>query len=177
MSLATVYSRAQVGINAPQVTIEVDLSNGLPNLSIVSQVGQWISELGLDNAREKLMQHRGYQQAQSISAQCADSIAGLLTRPQAESAAGVLPALVQDCPFDNINQLAQLTMPSIVFGNRSDPLHPELIAKRLADALPLSNYIGLPPRYTQTEFHASQLCGMIQVFLTNLSKKTQQQSR
>ncbi|MCW8988743.1 MAG: YifB family Mg chelatase-like AAA ATPase, partial [Gammaproteobacteria bacterium] len=35
MSLATVYSRAQVGINAPQVTIEVHLSNGLPSLSIV----------------------------------------------------------------------------------------------------------------------------------------------
>ena len=35
MSLATVNSRAQVGINAPQVTIEVHLSNGLPGLSIV----------------------------------------------------------------------------------------------------------------------------------------------
>jgi len=35
MSLATVHSRAQVGINAPQVTIEVHLSNGLPGLSIV----------------------------------------------------------------------------------------------------------------------------------------------
>ena len=35
MSLATVYSRALVGINSPQVTIEVHLSNGLPNLSIV----------------------------------------------------------------------------------------------------------------------------------------------
>ena len=35
MSLATVYSRALVGINSPQVTIEVHLSNGLPSLSIV----------------------------------------------------------------------------------------------------------------------------------------------
>ena len=35
MSLSTVHSRAQVGINAPQVTIEVHLSNGLPALSIV----------------------------------------------------------------------------------------------------------------------------------------------
>ena len=35
MSLATVYSRAQTGIDAPQVTIEVHLSRGLPSLSIV----------------------------------------------------------------------------------------------------------------------------------------------
>lgn len=35
MSLAIVYSRAKDGINAPLVTIEVHLSNGLPALSIV----------------------------------------------------------------------------------------------------------------------------------------------
>jgi hypothetical protein len=35
MSAAIVYSRAQVGIEAPLVTIEVHLSNGLPGLSIV----------------------------------------------------------------------------------------------------------------------------------------------
>jgi magnesium chelatase family protein len=35
MSLATVYSRSRLGINAPLITIEVHLSNGLPSLSIV----------------------------------------------------------------------------------------------------------------------------------------------
>ncbi len=35
MSLATIYSRAQTGMEAPLVTVEVDLSNGLPGLSIV----------------------------------------------------------------------------------------------------------------------------------------------
>jgi magnesium chelatase family protein len=35
MSLAIVYSRAQVGVDAPLVSVEVHLSNGLPGLSIV----------------------------------------------------------------------------------------------------------------------------------------------
>ncbi len=35
MSLAIVYSRGRSGINAPQVTVEVHVSNGLPSLSIV----------------------------------------------------------------------------------------------------------------------------------------------
>ena len=35
MSLAVVYSRAQLGIDAPLVCVEVHLSNGLPALSIV----------------------------------------------------------------------------------------------------------------------------------------------
>lgn len=35
MALAVVHSRAQVGIDAPPVTVEVHLANGLPTLSIV----------------------------------------------------------------------------------------------------------------------------------------------
>jgi magnesium chelatase family protein len=35
MSLAILYSRAKLGINAPLVTVEVHLSNGLPGLAIV----------------------------------------------------------------------------------------------------------------------------------------------
>ena len=35
MSLAVIHSRARVGIEAPAVTVEVHLSNGLPSLSIV----------------------------------------------------------------------------------------------------------------------------------------------
>lgn len=35
MSLAIVYSRAQLGVDAPLVTVEAHLSNGLPGLSIV----------------------------------------------------------------------------------------------------------------------------------------------
>jgi len=44
MSLATVYTRAQVGINAPAVTIEVHLSNGLPSLSIVGLADTEVKE-------------------------------------------------------------------------------------------------------------------------------------
>ncbi|MGH8863198.1 MAG: magnesium chelatase domain-containing protein, partial [Burkholderiales bacterium] len=35
MSIAKVFCRAQVGVNAPLVTVEVHLSSGLPSISIV----------------------------------------------------------------------------------------------------------------------------------------------
>jgi hypothetical protein len=35
MSLAIVHTRAQVGIQAPLVTVEVHLSNGLPAMNMV----------------------------------------------------------------------------------------------------------------------------------------------
>ena len=35
MALATVHSRAQLGVEAPPVTVEVDIANGIPNMRIV----------------------------------------------------------------------------------------------------------------------------------------------
>jgi len=35
VALATVYSRAQLGVEAPPVSVEVDIANGIPNLRIV----------------------------------------------------------------------------------------------------------------------------------------------
>jgi magnesium chelatase family protein len=49
MSLAVAYSRAQVGIQAPLVTVEVHLSNGLPSLSIVG-----LPELAVKESKDRV---------------------------------------------------------------------------------------------------------------------------
>jgi len=38
MSLAVIYSRGRSGIDAPLVTVEVHIANGLPSLSIVGNI-------------------------------------------------------------------------------------------------------------------------------------------
>lgn len=54
MSLATVYSRAQIGITAPKVTIEVHISNGLPGISIVGLAETTVKE-SKDRVRSALL--------------------------------------------------------------------------------------------------------------------------
>lgn len=49
MSLAVVNSRAQIGIDAPAVTVEVHLANGLPGLSIVG-----LPELAVREAKDRV---------------------------------------------------------------------------------------------------------------------------
>ena len=52
MSLAIVYSRAQVGVEAPVVTVEAHLANGLPALTLVGQgVGDETAIVALDLAK------------------------------------------------------------------------------------------------------------------------------
>jgi magnesium chelatase family protein len=54
VSLAHVYTRALAGINAPQVTVEVHLSNGLPALSIVGLPEAAVKE-SKDRVRSAIM--------------------------------------------------------------------------------------------------------------------------
>ncbi|MEJ2406199.1 MAG: YifB family Mg chelatase-like AAA ATPase [Candidatus Thiodiazotropha sp.] len=57
MSLATTYSRAAVGIDAPEVTVEVHLANGLPGLSIVGLPEAAVKE-SKDRVRAALLNTR-----------------------------------------------------------------------------------------------------------------------
>ncbi len=45
MSLAVHYSRAPNGVQAPLVTVEVHLANGLPSLSIVGYINPYFNLL------------------------------------------------------------------------------------------------------------------------------------
>lgn len=49
MSLACVQSRALMGLQAPQVTVEVHLANGLPALNLVG-----LADLEVREARERV---------------------------------------------------------------------------------------------------------------------------
>lgn len=57
MSIATVHSRAQQGIDAPPVSVEVHLSNGLPSLSIVGLPETAVRE-SKDRVRSALLNSR-----------------------------------------------------------------------------------------------------------------------
>ena len=49
MNLAVVYSRTNDGIDAPQVTVEVHLGNGLPGFSIVG-----LPELAVKESKDRV---------------------------------------------------------------------------------------------------------------------------
>ncbi len=57
MSLAVVYTRAQTGIEAPPVSVEVHLSNGLPSLSIVGLPEAAVKE-SKDRVRSAILNSR-----------------------------------------------------------------------------------------------------------------------
>ena len=59
MAIATVFSRASIGIQAPQVTIETHLHNGLPQFTLVGLPETAVRE-SKDRVRAAL-QHSGFE--------------------------------------------------------------------------------------------------------------------
>jgi magnesium chelatase family protein len=58
MSLAVVYSRALVGLHAPEVQVEVHLANGLPSFTLVG-----LADTEVKEARERVraaLAHSGF---------------------------------------------------------------------------------------------------------------------
>lgn len=103
MSLATVYSRALVGIHSPQVTIEVHLSNGLPNLSIVGLADVEVKE-SKDRVRAALINSQFDFPARRITINLAPAdLPKEGSRFDLPIAMGILAASGQ-IPTDKLNQ-------------------------------------------------------------------------
>ncbi|MEH6550035.1 MAG: alpha/beta hydrolase [Pseudomonadales bacterium] len=143
-----------------------------PQLGIISEIGEWITAKGVEEARDRLVETTVYKRALQLSQLCADSIAGLLTRSQATAAAGVLQAMVRDQPFETMDDLVRLDIPVLVFGNKNDPLHPKELAIRLSSGLSRPRYIDLPARYLEPEKHAALMLESTQEFVNALAITT-----
>jgi pimeloyl-ACP methyl ester carboxylesterase len=140
---------------------------GRPHLDVIGDIGKWIEEAGVDAAAEKLADHPVYLTALRDNPACAASVMGATTRPQAVAAAAVLDLLVSDRPFARMGALQNCPVPALVVGNNADPLHPPLIAREIAGALPSGRYFHAPPKYLEPEEHRLAIINSIRDFLQN----------
>ena len=136
-----------------------------PNLEIVARIGHWIEDAGVDQARKQLEADPFYAELFNTNPNCAASIAGVFTRPQALESARVLHQMVDDRPFSSMGDLGEVHCPTLVVTNRSDPLHPMGLGDELARAIGGAQHEVVPPRYTAAADHQSALTQAIQKFL------------
>jgi pimeloyl-ACP methyl ester carboxylesterase len=140
-------------------------SAALPHLSIVARVGRWLSECSPTTAAARLELDRDFAEIGRTNQPAADSIRGLLTRPQASDAADVLHDMVHDRPFTHMSDLDTIQCPALVIANPDDPLHPVAIAQHIYGRLPNAEYQLLPSRYLAPAEHFRALARAINTFL------------
>jgi len=135
------------------------------NLDFIGDIGGWMIGLNPEQVEEKLILSDFYQKLLNKNEMAAESIRGVLSRPQAYSAARILIEMVNDRPLRSIKQLNDLSIPSIVVGNDDDPIHPYFIAKEIASNIPGASLIRIASRYKNSKQHQKELAETIQYFL------------
>ena len=136
-----------------------------PHLDLLADVGHWIADEGVEVAGQRLVSDRRFADMRSDSPMCANGLVETIQRPHVTAAPMVLPALVDDQPYESKSDLEMCTMPALVVSCHHDPLHPRWVADDLETSLPNSAAHIVPPRYLEPEDHERVVASVIQSFL------------
>lgn len=137
----------------------------LPHLALVGRVGRWQQE-GPEMAADRLAGDSDFLNLARANFSASQSVAGLLTRPQAAASAQVLSAMVHDRPFARLADLDGIACPALVVANHDDPLHPVAVAQDIFGWMPTAQYALVPSRYREPHAHFSALRASVETFLS-----------
>jgi pimeloyl-ACP methyl ester carboxylesterase len=136
-----------------------------PHLDLLADIGHWIADGGIEVARQRLLSDRRFVDMCSDSPMCANGLIETIQRPHVTAAPMVLPALVDDQPYESKLDLEACVIPALVVSSADDPLHPRWVADRLETSLSDATAHIVPPRYLEPEDHERVVASVIQSFL------------
>ena len=136
-----------------------------PHLDLLADIGHWIADGGVEVARQRLVSDRRFVDMCSDSPMCANGLIETIQRPHVTAAPMVLPALVDDQPYESNLDLEACVVPALVVSSDDDPLHPRWVADRLETSLSNATAHIVPPRYLEPEDHERVVASVIQSFL------------
>jgi pimeloyl-ACP methyl ester carboxylesterase len=136
-----------------------------PHLDLVATLGALSTRHTPDEVASLVSASDSFKERLADIPAAAESLLQAAYRPQARKAAAVLPHMVNDQPVSRLTALSRLHCPALVLGSNADPLHPVLLARELASALPQGRYVQLPPRYLDPAAHQAALNNSFRSFL------------
>jgi pimeloyl-ACP methyl ester carboxylesterase len=128
----------------------------LPQLSIVRRIAVWQRERPRDTER-LLIADAEFNFMRKTNPLAAQSLLGMLTRPQAEESASMVMAMIDDQPVASLEVLRVIQCPTLIVVNAGDPLHPMEIGETLAKYIANARLRHVPSRYLAPDDHAPML--------------------
>ena len=136
-----------------------------PHLDLLADIGHLIAGGGVEVARQRLLSDHRFVDMCSDSPMCANGLIETIQRPHVTAAPMVLPALVDDQPYESTSDLETCAIPALVVSSDADPLHPRWVADHLETSLSNATAHIVPPRYLEPEDHERVVASVIQSFL------------
>ena len=136
-----------------------------PNLSILTVIARLVESLGLERARSEFEQTEPYQDLERKYPGSAKSLTDLFVNQNSDALVASLRAIPSSAPVDSLTGWPLLDVPSLVLGNRNDPLHPFELAQTLANAIPGSRFHEFPSKSEDMNGHYQQFRQIVTEFL------------
>jgi len=145
------------------------------NLSILTTIGELIEKLGLEKARAQFEHTVPYQDLERRYPGSAKSLIDLFNTESSEALVAALKTIPSSAPVDSLVKLAALDVPSLVIGNRSDPIHPFELAQTLTKSIPGTRFHEIPSKSENLKGHYEEFRRVVSQFLSTreLNQKMQ----
>jgi pimeloyl-ACP methyl ester carboxylesterase len=170
---------ANVAIRYPERLIGLILSRPawvegpLPsNVGLYGTIARLIRENGAAAGLQRFHESLEFQEVLRESPDCANSLLGQFADARAEECVARLERIPSDRPAHDRSQYSAIAVPTLVLGNRQDPIHPWTTAQELASLIPAARLRELTPKSVSVSQHTADVQAAIDEFLHALLPQT-----
>jgi pimeloyl-ACP methyl ester carboxylesterase len=141
------------------------------NARLYALIARLIRESGAVQGLERFRSTAEYQAMARISPDCAQSLCGQFNEPRAEEFVSRLERLAADTPVRRREEYRMIKVPTLILGNRQDPIHPWSYAEALAQLIPGANLRELTPKSVSVQAHAADVQNALSDFLIEFTPR------
>ena len=138
---------------------------GPDNMAPNAEVGALLSTYAVEEARARFEKGRT---AARLSVEAPDNLAslrGFFAREPLRITAALLSRIAVDCPGVTADQMARLTVPTLIIGHERDLVHPVAAARALAAMIPASRLSIIPPKADDLDRYRTAFKACLRDFL------------
>jgi pimeloyl-ACP methyl ester carboxylesterase len=127
------------------------------NVLRYSTIAQLIRDLGPLEGPRQFSCSADFRAVERDSPNCARSLIGQFEEPRASECVARLERLARDTPCHDRALYQSIKVPTLVLGNRQDPIHPWSLAETLARLIPGAVLREITPKSVSLERHAADV--------------------
>ena len=139
----------------------------LRNAEIYSYIAQLIRQHGVESGLEHFQESEYYRETLHESPAAAKSLVGQFETARAAETVVRLERISSDAPLCDLQELAAISVPTLVLANRRDPIHPFDYGEVLAREIPQAEFKELTSKSENKERHDAEVQTFIETFLRN----------
>lgn len=135
------------------------------NVRMFSQIAGLIRKHGAVQGLAEFRQTPAYLEALEKWPDVATSFTNQFLASRAEETALKLERIIHDSPHPDRAAWSRLHLPTLVLGNRQDPVHPFEFATTLAQAIPGARFVEITPKSVSVDRHTADVQHALEQFL------------